>query len=81
MSSRLKILLMPPGRGVVPPFDQHPPEEAAHMSPVIMAGSWEDRKADHDFHGRLRSAQHASLPGTISVNRLSPCDRVVSSSC
>lgn len=55
MSSRLKILLMPPGRGVVPPFDQHPPEEAAHMSPVIMAGSWEDRKADHDFHGRLRA--------------------------
>ncbi|KAL3145404.1 hypothetical protein ABBQ38_001651 [Trebouxia sp. C0009 RCD-2024] len=55
MSSRLKILLMPPGRGVVPPFDQHSPEEAAHMSPVIMAGVWEDRKADHAFHGRLRA--------------------------
>lgn len=25
------------------------------MSPVIMKGIWEDRKADHEFHGRLRS--------------------------
>lgn len=81
MSSRLKILLMPPGRGVVPPFDQHSPEEAAHMSPVIMAGVWEDRKADHAFHGRLRSEQHASLPESTGMNRLNPCDRVVSSSC
>ena len=46
---------MPPGRGLVPPFDQTPPEEAANMSPVIMTGVWEDRKADHDLHGRLRS--------------------------
>ena len=46
---------MPPGRGVVPPFDQNTPEEAAGMSPVIMRGVWEDRKADHDFRGRLRS--------------------------
>lgn len=55
MSSRLKILLMPPGRGLVPPYDQNVPEEAANMSPVIMKGMWEDRKADHEFHGRLRS--------------------------
>ena len=54
MSSRLKILLMPPGRGLVPPFDQAAPEEAANMSPVIMTGEWEDRKADYGFQGRLR---------------------------
>lgn len=60
MSSRLKILIMPPGRGVVPPFDQNTPEEAANMSPVIMTGVWEDRKADHDFRSRLRSEQTAA---------------------
>ena len=52
---------MPPGRGVVPPFDQNTPEEAANMSPVIMTGVWEDRKADHDFHGRLRSDHTATF--------------------
>lgn len=55
MSSRLKILLMPAGRGLVPPFDQTPPEEAANIAPVIMTGLWEDRKADQAFPGRLRS--------------------------
>ncbi len=54
MSSRLKMLLMPAGRGLVPPFDQNPPEEAANMAPVIMTGLWEDRKADQGFQGRLR---------------------------
>ncbi|KAA6427331.1 MAG: hypothetical protein FRX49_01996 [Trebouxia sp. A1-2] len=55
MSSRLKMLLMPAGRGLVPPFDQTPPEEAANMAPVIMTGLWEDRKADQGFQGRLRA--------------------------
>lgn len=52
---------MPPGRGLVPPFDQTPPEEAANMSPVIMTGVWEDRKADHDLRGRLRSESSGHL--------------------
>ena len=51
---------MPPGRGLVPPFDQNTPEEAADMSPVIMTGLWEDRKADHDFRGRLRLDGHTT---------------------
>ena len=46
---------MPAGRGLVPPFDQTPPEEAANMAPVIMTGLWEERKADQTFQGRLRS--------------------------
>ena len=55
MASRLKILLMPPGRGLVPPFDQATPPDASSMAPVIMAGVWEDRQADHDLKGRFRS--------------------------
>ncbi|DBA86614.1 TPA: hypothetical protein ACH3X1_005082 [Trebouxia sp. C0004] len=55
MSSRLKMLLMPAGRGLVPPSDQNPPEEAANMAPVIMTGLWEDRKADQGLQGRLRA--------------------------
>lgn len=54
MASRLKILLMPPGRGLVPPFDQTTPPEASSMAPVIMTGVWEERKADHTLKGRIR---------------------------
>ena len=55
MASRLKILLMPPGRGIVPPFDQATPADPSTMAPVIMTGLWEERKSDHDFKGRIRS--------------------------
>ena len=55
MSSRLKILLMPPGRGLVPPFEQATPADASSMAPVIMTGVWEDRKTDHTLKGRVRS--------------------------
>ena len=56
---------MPAGRGVVPSFDQNTPEEAADMSPVIMSGVWEDRKADHDFCGRLRSGHTGDVPYNV----------------
>lgn len=55
MASRLKILLMPPGRGLVPPFDQATPADASSMAPVIMAGVWEERKADGNLKHRIRS--------------------------
>ena len=55
MASRLKILLMPPGRGIVPPFDQATPPDPSSMALVIMTGLWEERKSDHDFKGRIRS--------------------------
>ena len=46
---------MPPGRGIVPPFDQATPPDPSGMAPVIMTGLWEERKTDHDFKGRIRS--------------------------
>ena len=57
---------MPPGRGLVPPFDQATPPDASSMAPVIMAGVWEERKADHDLKGRIRSVHlHAQLPDSM----------------